>query len=133
MRCIIRQNDNHDKLPRFRVVRQFEAWTVQETTACLVSIRDLCFSAQLSESLPVIVCGMSQDTYRITSPTMSLFFEGDLHISRALPKGALVTIASETFNGNRLVEVLYEGKVVMMFTQDLRSRAEKVEHPKTST
>ena len=69
---------------------------------------------------------MSQDTYRITSPTVSLFLEGDLHVSRVLPKGALVTIASETFNGNKLVEVIYGGKVVMMFTQDLRTRGEKV-------
>ena len=76
---------------------------------------------------------MSEDTYRITSPSMSLFLEGGIHVSRLLPKGALVTIASETFNGNKLVEVLYEGKVVMMFTQDLRSRGEKVEPPETST
>jgi hypothetical protein len=71
--------------------------------------------------------GSVQDTYRITSPTVSLFLEGQRHVSRLLPKGALVKIESETFNGNKLVEVLFEGKVVMMFTQDLRSRGEKVE------
>jgi hypothetical protein len=71
--------------------------------------------------------GTMQDTYRITSPTVSLFLEDGRHVSRLLHKGALVKIESETFNGNRLVEVLFEGKLVMMFTQDLRSRGEKVE------
>ena len=69
---------------------------------------------------------MSRDTYRITSPTISLFLDGERHVARMLPKGALVKIESETFNGNKLVEVLHEGQVVMMFTQDLRSRGEKV-------
>jgi hypothetical protein len=69
---------------------------------------------------------MPQDTYLITSPTVSLCFEGDRHVGSTLPKGALVQIESETFNGNQLVEVLFQGKVVMMFTQDLRSRGEKV-------
>jgi hypothetical protein len=78
---------------------------------------------------PVSTChcaGMPRDTYLITSPTVSLFLEGARHVSRTLLKGALVQIESETFNGNKLVEVLFEGKVVMMFTQDLRSRGEKV-------
>jgi hypothetical protein len=69
---------------------------------------------------------MSQDTYQIKSPTISLYLEGERHVARTLPKGALVKIESETFNGNKLVEVLFEEKVVMMFTQDLRSRGKKV-------
>jgi hypothetical protein len=69
---------------------------------------------------------MSQDSYRISSPTISLFLEGDRHVARTLPKGALVKIESETFNGNKLVEVLFEEQVIMMFAQDLRSRGVKV-------
>jgi hypothetical protein len=77
----------------------------------------------------VLTChcgGMSTDAYRITSPTLSMFLEGDRYVARTLPKGAIVTIESETFDGNKLVEVRYEDKVIMMFTQDLRSRGEKV-------
>ncbi len=55
-----------------------------------------------------------------------MFLEADRHVSRTLPKGAIVTIESETFDGHKLVEVRYEGMIVMMFTQDLRSRGEKV-------
>jgi hypothetical protein len=43
-----------------------------------------------------------------------------------ISKGELITINSETFDGNKLVEVLWEGRVVMMFTQDLRARSEKI-------
>ncbi len=66
------------------------------------------------------------DSYRITSPTLSMFFEGGCYMARTLPKGAIVTIRSESFDGDKLVEVGYEGSSVMMFTQDLRSRGEKI-------
>jgi hypothetical protein len=69
---------------------------------------------------------MSQDTFRITSPTVVLFLEDGGHVSRMISKGELITINSETFNGNKLVEVLWEGRAVMMFTQDLRARGEKI-------
>ena len=69
---------------------------------------------------------MSTDSYRITSPTLTMFLEDGRHVPRLLPKEAIVTIESETFDGNKLVEVSYEGKIVMMFTQDLRTRGEKV-------
>jgi hypothetical protein len=38
----------------------------------------------------------------------------------------LVIVESETFDGDKLVEVSVAGKTVMMFTQDLRSRGEKI-------
>ena len=69
---------------------------------------------------------MLQDTFRITSPTIILFLEDGRHVSRMISKGELVTINSETFNVNKLVEVLWEGRAVMMFTQDLRARGEKI-------
>jgi hypothetical protein len=68
---------------------------------------------------------MSQDTYRIVSPSLYVFFENGHYVSGMLPKESLITIASETFKGDKLVEVLFKGKVVMMFTQDLRSPGEK--------
>jgi hypothetical protein len=71
------------------------------------------------------VC-MSQDTYRITSPCLYMFLENGHYVSGMLPKESIIAIASEHFNGNKLVEVIFEEKVVMMFTQDLRSRGEKV-------
>ena len=69
---------------------------------------------------------MLKDAYRITSPVLALFLKDGAHVSHVIPKGAVVHIDGQTFNGNKLVEVLWDGKVVMMFTQDLRSRGEKV-------
>jgi len=40
-----------------------------------------------------------------------------------VPEGAIIKIASETLEGDKLVDVVWNGKVVMMFTQDLRARA----------
>jgi hypothetical protein len=69
---------------------------------------------------------MAQETYRITSPVLALILEGDRHVAHTIPKGATVSFEGKTFDGNKLIEVLWDGKVVMMFTQDLRSRGEKV-------
>jgi len=70
---------------------------------------------------------MSQDTYRITSPALALFVKDGAYVSQMVPKGTIVTTDGATFNGDKLVDVLWDGRAVMMFTQDLRSRAEKVE------
>jgi len=63
----------------------------------------------------------------MSKPTIALFLENGRHIARMVPKGATVSIDAETFNGNKLTEVLWEEKPVMMFTQDLRSRGKKIE------
>jgi hypothetical protein len=67
------------------------------------------------------------EKYQITSPTMVLILEGGRHVSYMVPTGAVITIEGKTFNGNTLVEVLWAGQTVMMFTQDLRSRGLKIE------
>jgi hypothetical protein len=69
---------------------------------------------------------MSQDAYRITSPALSLFLDKGSQISRMVPKDSVITTDSKTFNGDKLVQVVLNGSVVMMFTQDLRSRGEKI-------
>ena len=69
---------------------------------------------------------MSMDYYRIHSPIMALFERGGRHMAETVPVGALVEIDSDTFDGNKLVEVIWVGKRVMMFSQDLRTRGESV-------
>jgi hypothetical protein len=72
--------------------------------------------------------------YRITSPTLALFEQAGRHIAHTVPTGAIVTVDSNGFDGNKLVNVTLDGKAVMMFTQDLRSRSELVkETPKNPT
>ena len=54
---------------------------------------------------------------------MVLFLEDGRHISRMIPKDATISTEGKTFNGDKLVEVIWEDMVVMMFTQDIRSRS----------
>jgi hypothetical protein len=72
---------------------------------------------------------MARETYRITSPALVLFQENERHVSHMIPRGAVVSFDARTFNGDKLVEVLWDGRVVLMFTQDLRLRGEKIERP----
>lgn len=49
------------------------------------------------------------------------------HVARTVPSGAVVEIAEGPLDGNKLVEVIWDRHRVMMFTQDLRARAEPLE------
>jgi hypothetical protein len=68
--------------------------------------------------------------YRITHPTIALFHEDGRHIAHTVPAGAFITVDSAAFDDKRLVDVTWDDKKVMMFTQDVQSRAERV--PKDS-
>jgi len=58
---------------------------------------------------------------------MALFERNGRHMAETVPVGAIVEIDTDTFDGNRLVDVIWVGKPVMMFTQDLRTRGESTE------
>ena len=70
---------------------------------------------------------MAGDKYRIKSPTIALFLEDGRHVAHMVPTDSIITVKSEEFNGDRLIEVLWAEKVVMMFTQDIRTRGVKIE------
>jgi len=62
--------------------------------------------------------------FRIKNPTIALFHEDGRHVAHTVPEGAVIRVDRAAFDGDRLVDVTWDGKKVMMFTQDLRSRAE---------
>ena len=62
--------------------------------------------------------------YRITQPTIALFEQDGGHVADTVPAGVIVEIHSDSFEADKLVEVVWDGKRVMMFAQDLRKRAE---------
>jgi len=69
--------------------------------------------------------------YRINNPTIALFEQDGRHVADTVPAGAVIEINSDTFDGDKLLEVVWNGKPVLMFTQDLRKRAEPAKaHPK---
>jgi hypothetical protein len=64
--------------------------------------------------------------YRIKQPTIALFQEDGRHIAHTVPAGAFISVDSDAFDGKKLVDVTWNDKKVMMFAQDVRSRAERV-------
>lgn len=69
---------------------------------------------------------MSIARYRISSPTMAMFETDGRLVADTIPEGAIVEIDSGTIVGDRLIEMLWDGKPGRMYTQDLRQRAEYV-------
>jgi hypothetical protein len=65
--------------------------------------------------------------YRINSSAIALFHKDGHHVAGLIPEGAIIKVASEAFDGDKLVNVIWDGKAVMMFSQDLRSRATAVD------
>jgi hypothetical protein len=70
---------------------------------------------------------MTSERYLICSPTIALFLEDGRHVAHLVPEGATISVDGKTFNGNKLIEVTWAEKIVMMFTQDLRTRGKKVD------
>jgi len=64
--------------------------------------------------------------YRLQNPTLALLEEEGRHVAQTIPTGAVVAVEG-VFDGENLVEILWDGKKMMMFVQDLRSRADLAE------
>jgi hypothetical protein len=58
---------------------------------------------------------------------MAMVQEDGHHVSLTIPAGSVIAVDGEPFNGAKLIEVDWGSRKVMMFTQDLRSRAERVD------
>jgi hypothetical protein len=65
---------------------------------------------------------LSSGVYRIKTPTVALFEENGGQVARTVPAGAVISIDSAAFDGEKLVNVTWDGKSAMMFAQDLRAR-----------
>lgn len=70
---------------------------------------------------------MARDKYRIKSSTIALFFENGRHVAHTVPEGSVITVESSAFHGDKLINVLCAEQDVMMFTQDIRARGEKLD------
>lgn len=66
---------------------------------------------------------MSVERYRIKEPTIAMSPDGAKGAAITVSAGSVVEVET-SLDGDKLVNVNWEGKVVKMFTQDLRSRAE---------
>jgi hypothetical protein len=69
---------------------------------------------------------MQSQSYRIISATLGILSNDGKPVSFTLRKGVTVTVIGGPLNGNELVDVTWGGTKLMMFTQDLRDRAEPI-------
>ena len=70
---------------------------------------------------------MSVCKFRITKATIALFLEENRQVARTILKGTIIAVDKKLLLDDQLVDVRWEEKTVMMFTQDIRSRGEGVD------
>ena len=73
-----------------------------------------------------------QGAYRLSKPTIAIDRRGDETHCYQVPEGVLVVINGARRQGS-LVEVLYSGRSLLMFEQDLLERARSVGAPRPMT
>jgi hypothetical protein len=69
---------------------------------------------------------MPAKRYRIKEPTIAMFHDEECGIARKISAGTIVEVPAGSLDGNKLVEVIWDGRHVLMFTQDLKTRAEEI-------
>ena len=69
--------------------------------------------------------------YRLHQPTLVLFMEGGRHVARQIPAESILTVGRDalkncnaSFAGEKLTRAKWHGQEIMMFTQDLKSKAD---------
>ena len=48
------------------------------------------------------------------------------NVAIMIPEGAVIVILAGPFNGTRLMDVMYDGETIMMFTDDMKTHTELV-------
>jgi hypothetical protein len=67
---------------------------------------------------------MFLNTFRLTSPTFALIVKEDRRIALTVPTGAV--ILASNVEGDKMVDVLWEGRTLLMFPDDIRASGERV-------
>jgi len=70
--------------------------------------------------------------FKLENPTLALDVIDGRRVAISLPRGAVVkVVAGPTSDGDRLVDVISEGRVVTMFAFDLTVRGTEIKDPGT--
>jgi hypothetical protein len=64
--------------------------------------------------------------FRINVPTIALFTEDGRQVARRIPVGSEISVDETDIKRNELIEVRWIARTVMMFSQDIRTRGEKI-------
>jgi len=64
--------------------------------------------------------------FRLTTMTIAVFPDDENCGVARLPLGAIISV-DDTLLANKMIEVTFEGRKVLMFAQDIRTQGERVE------
>jgi hypothetical protein len=63
---------------------------------------------------------------RLTRSAMAIAQREERHVAIMVPQGAIIEVIGGPFNGTRLMDVRYDGEMIMMFTDDMKTHTEVV-------
>jgi hypothetical protein len=63
---------------------------------------------------------------RLTRSAMAIALREERHVAIMIPEGAVIDVMDGPFNGSRLMDVRYEGEMIMMFTDDMKTHTELI-------
>ena len=66
------------------------------------------------------------ERFRLTRYAMAIAMREERHVAIIVPEGAIIEVLNGPFDGTRLMDVKYEGELVMMFTDDMKTHTDLV-------
>jgi hypothetical protein len=67
-------------------------------------------------------------SFRLTRSAMAIALHNERHVAITVPEGAIIEVLNGPFDGTRLMDVRYDGELIMMFTDDMKTHTEAVKH-----
>lgn len=58
---------------------------------------------------------------------MAIALREERHVGITIPQGATIEVINGPFNGTRLMDVRYDGEMILMFTDDMKTHTELIE------
>jgi hypothetical protein len=66
------------------------------------------------------------ERFRLNRYAMAIALREERHVAIIVPEGAIIEVLNGPFDGTRLMDVRYEGELVMMFTDDMKTHTDLV-------
>lgn len=64
---------------------------------------------------------------RLTREAMGVAQRNSRNVAIMIPVGAIIEVIGGPFNGTRLMDVKYNGEMIMMFTEDMKTHTEIIQ------
>ena len=64
--------------------------------------------------------------FRLTRYAMAIAQRDSRNVAIMVPEGAIIEVLNGPFDGVRLMDVRYEGELIMMFTNDMETHTEVI-------